>query len=197
MGTAGGGVGTAAGGRHLARTVRNLQRDGRSVALVSARPGVALRASDCGIGVLDPAATHPPWGSHLLCLEASAVPGVIDAVRYARTASRQATGCAAAGSAVAGFLAATPARGGGRRAVAAVQLSALAALLNGTWTATQLPPLPPRDRDPVPWQSMEVSEVLRRLDSGRSGLTGDQVDARQRPPQEAGGGVQFPSHGRL
>ena len=181
------GMETAAGGRHLARTVRTLQGDGRTVALVSARTGTALRAADCGIGVLDPAARHPPWGAHLLCLEATAVPGVIDAVRYARTASRQAAGCAAAGSAVAGFLAAPAVPGAGRRAVTAVQSSALAALLAGTWTATQLPaPVPPAP-EAVAWHSIETREVLARLGSGQAGITNGEADTRWRPPEQPAG----------
>ena len=170
------------GGDHLARSVRALQAEGRVVALISSRPGAALRAADCAIGVVDTREEHPPWGADLLCFHLSEAATIIDAIPLARNASRQAVACAAVGSTVGSLLALPPIPGAGRRAVTAVQLSTLAALAAGTWTAAQLPARRIRpDRQPVRWDTLDASEVLARLKSGPGGLTSSEAANRLRP----------------
>lgn len=174
------------GGDHLARSVRALQADGRVVAVVSSRPGTALRAADCGIGVLDPDEPHPPWGAHLLCLDLRAAASVVDGVRLARTASRQAVAWAAVGSTAATVLALPPVPGAGRRAVTATQLSTLGALATGTWTASRLPAFRPSGNgEQVRWDTLDPADVLGRLGSGPGGLTAAEAAARWTPPVEA------------
>jgi len=100
-----------AGGPALLASVRALQADGRVVAVVSNGHGAALAAADCGIGVLMPAgAPAPPWGAHLLCPNVYTAALVVDATSLARTASRDAIGLAAGGSATAALFALVPGR---------------------------------------------------------------------------------------
>ena len=130
---------TVAGGRALARSVRDLQAEGRVVAVVSGRPGSALMAADLGIGIVDAGQPHPPWGAHVICLSADDAPAVVDATRLARTAGRQSAAISGAGSLVGSLLALGPLPGAGRRAVTAVQLASLVAMAAGGRTATRLP----------------------------------------------------------
>ncbi len=163
-----------ADGEHLARSIRALQAEGRVVALVSTRPGTALRAADCGIGIMAAGEAHPPWGADLLCLHLADASTIVDVTRLARTASRQAVAVAAAGSAAASLFAISPVPGAGRRAMVVVQLSTLAALGVGTWTGAQLPGRPPRsDNTPVAWHALDGAEVVRRLAGGSGGPTAE------------------------
>ena len=163
-----------ADGEHLASSIRALQAEGRVVALVSTRPGIALRAADCGIGVIAAEEAQPPWGADLLCLHLAEAATIVDVTRLARTASRQAVAVAAAGSAAASLFAISPVPGAGRRAMVVVQLSTLAALGVGTWTGAQLPRRPPRrESTPVAWHALDGAEVVRRLAGGSGGATAE------------------------
>jgi len=171
-------------GEHLARSIRALQAEDRVVALVSTRPGAALRAADCGIGVVGTKEAHPPWGADLLCIHLAEAATIVDITRLARTASRQAVAVAAAGSVAASLLAISPLPGAGRRAMVVVQLSTLAALGVGTWTGAQLPRRRPRrEGTPVAWHALDGAEVLRRL-AGESGGATEERPATDdtRPP---------------
>jgi cation-transporting P-type ATPase I len=173
------------GAEHLAHSVRELQAAGSVVALVSARAGAALRAADCGIGILGIDEIHPPWGADLLCLRAVDAATVIDATRLARTASRHAVAVAAAGSASAGWFAFSPLPGAARRTVTAIQLSTLAAMGSGVWTGAQLPRRRARpETPPVAWHSLEPDDVFARLGSGPGGLTESTAASRAKPHEE-------------
>ncbi|HEY5170123.1 MAG TPA: HAD-IC family P-type ATPase, partial [Acidimicrobiia bacterium] len=170
-----------AGGEELAASVRALQTEGRVVAVVSARPGEALAAADCGIGLCIPGG-RPPWGAHLLCPTLYDAALVIEATAVARTASGQAVRIAMAGSAVAALLALGPLPLAGRRAVLAANAAALTAIAVGTWTGASLNGrLKPRDdREPVTWHSLSVAEVVARLGTNSTtGLDAGEADGRR------------------
>ncbi|HZT67560.1 MAG TPA: HAD-IC family P-type ATPase [Acidimicrobiales bacterium] len=172
---------TLAGGRRLATSVELLQREGAVVGLVSSRPGRALRAADVGIGVVA-AGQHPPWGADLLCPHLASAVTVVDAARLARTASRNSVALSALGSGAGGLLALGALPGAGHRALAAAQVSTLAAMAAGVWTAHTLPPTRVVPEPPVAWHSFSSSEVLERLGVGDAGLSADEAD-RRRPPE--------------
>ena len=183
---------TVSGGTALARSIRELQAEGRVVALVSNRAGSALRAADYGIGVFDEGAQHPPWGAHVICLERADAAAAVDATRLARTAARQAVALSASGSIAGSVMALGPLGGAGRRAVTAVQLASLLAIGAGTWTASKLPDRPggpgrqdpkaspSRDRAPT-WHSIEPASVLAELSTTALGLNDEEAAARQIP----------------
>ncbi len=173
------------GGQRLARSIRQLQAEGRVVALVSARAGAAQRAADCGIGVLDAGADHPPWGADLLCAHLALAATVIDGIGLARVAARQVAACAAIGSSSATLLALGPLPGASRRAATATQLASIAALAGGAWTAAQLPRRRPAVvGERTDWHALDAEEVLGRLGSGPGGLSAEEARRRSAPPDE-------------
>ncbi len=180
------------GGDHTARSVRLLQREGRVVALVSRRHGSALRAADCGIGIVHPAERHPPWGADLICFHLAHAATILDAVRLARRANRTSIAISAAGSLAAGALSLGPLPRASRRSVAAAQVASLAAIGTGAWSATALRAREATvEREVVPWHALAVDEVLAELRSGPGGLTGTAAAERTTgtPPAPKGAGV--------
>lgn len=170
-----------AGGQELATSVRALQAEGRVVAVVSARPGEALAAADCGIGVYL-LAGRPPWGAHLLCPTLYDAALVVEATAVARTASGQAVRIAMAGSVLAALLALGPLPRAGRRAVLAANAAALTAMAVGTWTGATLSgrPKPRDDVEPVTWHALPADEVVARLGTNTAtGLDVSEADARR------------------
>ncbi|QIZ37423.1 HAD-IC family P-type ATPase [Saccharopolyspora sp. ASAGF58] len=175
----------APAGTDLAALVRELQADGRGVAVVSTRNRAGLAAADLGIGV----AGHgpPPWGAHLITRpglgEACALLGLIPT---ARTVSRRSAQLAVIGSASGALLAAFgPAVGSQARAAVPVSVCGLLALGAGTYWGMQagrrpVPSVTPR----TPWHAMSASTVLELLDSSPDGLTDG--DAQQRALQRNG-----------
>ncbi|WP_018588420.1 cation-translocating P-type ATPase [Salinispora arenicola] len=169
-----------AGGDRLAETVRQLQRDGAVVMLVSG-DRVALGAADCGLG-LTTDEEPPPWGAHLLVgtdLRISAL--VVEAAGVARRMTEQNIRLGFAGTGLGALSALTAAREQlPGRSLAAVNGTAALAFAHGVWRAQRLPnrtgaPTPHRT---VPWHLMPVRTVLDRLDSGSDGL--DPVEADRR-----------------
>ena len=171
-----------AGGNLLARSVRQLQADGRVVALISHRAGSALRAADLGIGVAVSEADHFPWGADVVCINPADVPAVIDSTRLARSASKIAVGLAASGSLVGGFASLGSTSGAGRKAVSAVQIASLAAIFTSEWLASKLPGRPPVTGEKVgagpDWHALDPAEVLDGLASRPTGLDEREVAAR-------------------
>src|SRR6267143_4578394 len=77
----------------------------QTCALPISHGGAALRAADCGVGILAPG-KPPPWGAHLICGPGLAAAHlVVEATTAAVRASRRSAGLAVAGSAVGGVLA--------------------------------------------------------------------------------------------
>src|SRR5438128_6384786 len=92
------------GGEALAESVRMLQGDGCSVVLVCADDPAALRAADCGIGMIVDDAV--PWSADLLAnsdLEAARL--VVEASAVAYEVSRQSVALALGGSSLGAILA--------------------------------------------------------------------------------------------
>lgn len=168
------------GGTAIGRAVRDLQRDGHVVALVSARQRSALAAADVGIGVRR-GDTPTPWGAHLITsrglLDAWLV---LQAVPAARTASRRGVAASAYGSAVAGLVAlAGPRRGARSRAGLAVNGAAAASLAGGAWATEALRRLDePTGDDVSEWHALSTDQVFERLHTRMAGLTAAEVDQR-------------------
>ncbi|MER7268802.1 HAD-IC family P-type ATPase [Micromonospora carbonacea] len=167
------------GGPRTVDTVRQLQRDGAVVLLLSA-DRTALGASDCGLGVAGPD-DLPPWGAHLLVgtdLRVAAL--IIEAVGVAHrmTAQNIRLSLAGTGLGALGAFTADPRQLPGRT-LAAVNGAAALAFLNGVWRAGRLPDradsAPPA---PTAWHLMPADAVLHQLGTGPAGL--DDAEAQRR-----------------
>ncbi len=176
---------TVAGGTALARSIRQLQAEGRVVALVSHKAGAAMRAADLGIGIVHPEEPRPPWGADVICLNALDAPAVIDATRLARTAGKQAVTLAAVGSLAASLLAFGQTRGAARRAMTAIHLASAASMGAGIRVGTQLSPRPAVESPEasVPWHALDVDSVMAGLAAAADGLTEEEAASRA-PPSE-------------
>ena len=177
------------GGSRLTASVRRLQEEGRAVALVAARNGSALAASDLGIAVPRSAAAVP-WGGHVICMtglkDACLMMEALSAAH--RTSSRSAALTAAAAS-VAVFLAlVAPSRTVERRALTVLGLAAIGNLGLGTWSAVSVggrPPPVPAER--TPWHAMPPEVALRLLGSSSDGLEEAEAARRLMDVQDTNG----------
>lgn len=138
-------------GARLAAAIRELQEQGRAVALVSGGGAAALAAADCGIGVLDET-RQPPWGAHLLCGPGLAEACLLlEATAGAKAVSRRGVLLAMYGFVAGALLAlAGPRRGATGRALVAVNAAAAVGLAAGAWSAVSLAHRPgpsPSDAD--------------------------------------------------
>jgi magnesium-transporting ATPase (P-type) len=169
------------GGDQLADAVRDLQREG-AVVLVVSGDRAALGAADCGLGVSAPE-DLPPWGAHLLVgddLRTSAL--LIDATGVARRMTGQNIRIAMAGTGLGALGAFTADRERlPRPTLAAVNGAGALAFAHGVWRARRLPD---RTRTPVPaltaWHLMPVPTVLDQLGTRPEGLTGEEAARRRR-----------------
>jgi len=177
------------GDMELAASVRELQAEGRVVAVVSAHSPAGLAAADVGIGITR-ADSPPPWGSSLLCGPSlSEACLLLRSVPFARKASRRSAQMAIAG-AVAGSLLAIlgPANGAPGRAQVPVQVTALLALAASTWWGTRPMRMPaPVPVTRTPWHAMPPHVVLDRLRTSPDGLDDEEASRRRRgrPEQES------------
>lgn len=165
--------------------VRALQRAGQGVMLVDDRRAAALRAADCGVGLVTPGRT-PPWGAHVLggrSLEDVRV--LVEACAAARTVARQSVWLTEAGIG-AGVLLSFGSLGAmaAERVTTAVNVAALAAMANGVRLAWSIDADAPRlpSADATPWHRLAVDEVLARLGTSLAGLADDEA-ARRRVPE--------------
>ncbi|HEY0471695.1 MAG TPA: HAD-IC family P-type ATPase, partial [Kribbella sp.] len=187
--------GQVAAGSRLRASIVTLQEDGHGVVLVSAQGGSAQAAADVGIGLVGHSGT-PPWSADVLC-----GPGLAEAwrlletVAVARRVSRRSAKLAVTGSAAGVLLSlAGPARGAGSRAMAAVDVAAIVAMIDGTWNAVALSrraaPLP---ADRTQWHAMDPESVLGLLDSSPAGLSerdaGRRLSSIERADDVADGGI--------
>ena len=175
---------SVAGGHRLAASIRSLQAEGHVVALVGRGPTGALRAADCGIGVLA-SGRRPPWGADLIIgpgLGAAVI--VLAACRPARQVSWLGVQLAAGGSVMGGTLALlAPPFTASRRAILPVNGAALASLAGGAWKGLSVARRPtPVASSPVAWHALAPEEVLERLGTTRHGLTRQQAARRRRDP---------------
>ncbi len=172
-----------AGGTHLASSVRELQAEGRTVAVVSTRSAAALTASDVGIGVQR---DTPPWSADVVCPDGASTHLLLSSVQGARSASRQAAGLSTAGSSVAALFAAFgPSAGAPARASLPIQCATLGAVGAGTWigmqTSRQPPPVP---QQRTPWHAMPPETVLNVLSTSERGLSASSAADRTTPRNE-------------
>ncbi|WP_018254904.1 cation-translocating P-type ATPase [Salinispora mooreana] len=178
-----------AGGAQLTETVRQLQRDGAVVMLLS-DDRWALAAADCGLG-LTTDEELPPWGAHLLVgtdLGTSAL--VVEAAGAARRMTRQNIRLGLGGTGLGALSALTAAREQlPYRTQAAVNGTAALAFAHGVWRAHHLPTPTeaPAGRASVPWHLMPVGSVLDELGSSFDGLDPPEAD-RRRSDQVPDGG---------
>jgi len=173
---------TLPGGEALYRGVRELQRAGRTVCVVTQGDSRALDAADLGIALV-PEGGEVAWSAHILCRDdVSDVRLLIESAKVARDVSRQSVNVALASASlgaiasVIGLLPMTPAR-----VLSIVNLASLVSMGNGVRLASDFGrrPLPP-PRDPTPWHALEADGVLARLSSSENGLSPREVSARVR-----------------
>ncbi|MGW0765819.1 HAD-IC family P-type ATPase [Streptomyces sp. NPDC002676] len=175
-----------AGGDRLLDDVRELQRDGDGVLLLS-HDRRALAAADVGVGLADPRGT-PPWGADLyLDRDPASAVVIVSACRTARTTARAGVRLAQAAAAVgATAVLAGRARRPAARGVTAFNAAAGLGLVAGVWVAVRLlrrpPPLP---MPPHPWHAMDPATVLDRTGGGDEGLTAEEARERATSAGEA------------
>ncbi|HEX4866520.1 MAG TPA: cation-transporting P-type ATPase [Acidimicrobiales bacterium] len=166
---------------HLAAEVRRRQQAGEVVLVIgTAQTNAGLAVADCAIGIAGTG--HPtPWSAHVLCpADRGLASLVVEACPVAQEVSSQSAGIALAGASVAGLVSFTGLVPGlANRATSAVNLATAVAVANGARAALGVTrrPIPP-PRDPTPWHSLPVEEVLDRLGSSWQGL--DEVAALAR-----------------
>jgi cation-transporting ATPase I len=169
----------------LIRELRSLQLQRRCVALVAdADRSDALAAADLGIG-LRRSGENPPWRADLVVdgpLERAGE--VLEACGLARDVARQSVSLAEIGATMGVFLSLQGLESTNPGHVKlAVNTVALVALANGVRKVFELEGRePPPRRESTPWHALAVEEVLERLDTDRTGLSPEQVQARYEPP---------------
>ncbi|WP_067279622.1 cation-translocating P-type ATPase [Streptomyces jeddahensis] len=173
------------GGDRLPDSVRDLQRDGTGVLVIS-RHRAALQAADVGVGVTG-ADGAPPWGADLYVdADPAAAVVVVEACRAAREAAHrgvrlaQASAAIGAATAMAGRSPRTAAR-----SMTAFNGAAALGIATGVWSAARLlrhPAPPPTSQ--YPWHAMDPATVLARTGARDSGLTAEEARARAVPAGE-------------
>ncbi|WP_055489190.1 HAD-IC family P-type ATPase [Streptomyces sp. TP-A0356] len=164
----------------LLDAVRDLQRDGRGVLLIS-RDRSALVAADVGVGLADSEGT-PPWGADLyMDSDPATAVVVVQACRTAREAARWGVRLAQASAAVgATATLAGRARRPAARGVTAFNTAAVIGTVLGAWSAVRLlrRPVPVTGASRQPWHAMDPATVLARTGSRETGLTTEEALAR-------------------
>ncbi|HEY0620550.1 MAG TPA: heavy metal translocating P-type ATPase, partial [Kribbella sp.] len=187
--------GQVAAGSRLRASIVALQEDGHGVVLVSAEGGSAQAAADVGIGLVGRSGT-PPWSADVLCGPGLAEAWrLLESVAVAKRVSRRSAKLAVTGSAAGVLLSlAGPAQGAGSRAMTAIDVAAVVAMIDGTWSAVALSrraaPLP---ADRTRWHAMDSDAVLELLDSSPAGLSerdaGRRLSSMEREEDGADGGI--------
>lgn len=149
-------------GRSVRHLVRNLQREGHTVAMLSTRAHRALAAADAGIGLIGPGTRHIPWSADALCRDLDQVHRLLAMIEPARRASERGRVLALSACALGGLLFVTAPRRRGRWPVTAAQFAGLLSGAASAWRAgrTELE----TTRTPLlPWHAMESEDVLALL----------------------------------
>ncbi|MFD8501601.1 HAD-IC family P-type ATPase [Streptomyces sp. NPDC059687] len=168
-------------GERLTHSVRDLQRNGDGVLLIS-RNRHALRAADVGVGLTGPKGA-PPWGADIYVKggDLAAALLLVRACRGARESARRGVRLAqaAAGVGATAVLAGRSTRPE-ERGVTAFSAAAALGTVVGVWSATRLlrRPRPSTATTRHPWHAMAPSTVLDRTGSRVEGLTGEEVRRR-------------------
>ncbi len=170
-----------AGGNRLVASIRELQREGKGVLVISGgHAHAALRAADCAIGLPGEGRPHP-WSADLVTSAGLADAYlVIEALPVAREVSRRSSLVALAGSGVGGAWSMFgPAASAGRRAALPVNAAALIAQSQGLLSAAELGRRPtPTPASRTPWHTMDTAAVLTALGTTTQGL--EVAEARRR-----------------
>ncbi|MET8963853.1 cation-transporting P-type ATPase [Streptomyces sp. NPDC004074] len=167
-------------GERLTHSVRDLQRDGDGVLLIS-RNRHALRAADVGVGLTGPKCA-PPWGADVYVKDGDLAAALllVRACRGARESAHRGVRLAQAAAAV-GATAALAGRSTRpeERGVTAFSAAAALGTVVGVWSAARLLRHPrPSTATRHPWHAMAPSTVLDRTGSRAEGLTGAEVRRR-------------------
>ncbi|SEH89267.1 H+-transporting ATPase [Mycolicibacterium rutilum] len=149
----------------LAEAVRELQRQGRVVAVLSTVAAEALSAADVAIGLLSE--EHPPpWPADLLAPDLAAVWRIAHALPAARRASRQGVELATSASMLGGLLMVPGVRG---RGPGPVTVGAAAGLMIGTLLARgALGDDVPNHAPELEWHAMTAEQVQEHLPPPRT-----------------------------
>ncbi|SPM29144.1 haloacid dehalogenase, partial [Mycobacterium terramassiliense] len=146
----------------LARAVAELQRAGRTVAVLSALGAQAISAADVALGVLpQPGAGPPAWCADLLLPDLAAAWRVLHALPAAKAATQRGAGISAGATAMGSLLMIPGIRGLGP---GPVTTGAAAGALSGYLLArgTMAADLP-RPASAHEWHAMSVDQVRRAL----------------------------------
>ncbi|MHB8671286.1 MAG: HAD-IC family P-type ATPase, partial [Acidimicrobiales bacterium] len=168
------------GGAGLPGSVRTLQEDGCSTALVARGDPEALVAADCSLEVPGSGGRATLAGHLVTARGLEDACFLVEAIGAAHESSRQAAAIALAGAGVASVLALVgPPRLAAGRAMTTVNLASLVSLANGTRAAVALTRRPARHHQPAPpWHELDEAEVLDVLETSREGLSEAQVRRR-------------------
>ncbi|WP_067862142.1 cation-translocating P-type ATPase [Nocardia shimofusensis] len=151
--------------RSMSKIVRELQRDGHMVAVLSPRAHKAMAAADVAIGLArrDHGTWQIPWAADVVCRDMTQVHRVLAAVAPARRMSERGRSLALSAAALGGLLlAVAPERENSTVPMTAAHSTALITGAFTGWRAVRAEPeitLAPS----LPWHSLEPDEVLARL----------------------------------
>nr|WP_082951512.1 cation-translocating P-type ATPase [Mycobacterium sp. 852002-51057_SCH5723018] len=149
----------------LARAVAELQRAGRTVAVLSSSGAQAISSADVALGVMAPGAA-PPWCADLLLPDLSATWRVLHALPAAKAATERGVGISAGATAMGSLLMIPGVRGLGP---GPVTTGAAAGMLSGYLLAHGVMGADtPRPAAVHEWHAMSVEQVRRALPPPRS-----------------------------
>ncbi|HEU4360085.1 MAG TPA: cation-translocating P-type ATPase, partial [Mycobacterium sp.] len=146
----------------LANTLADLQRAGRTVAVLSSAGAQALSSADVGLGVMANAGGTPPWNADLILFDLAGAWQVLHALPAARQAAQRGIAISTAASAMGALLMVPDVRGS--RGPGPVTIGAAAGLLSGYLLARQTIRTPvPRPAPAYDWHAMSVQQVRAAL----------------------------------
>lgn len=149
----------------LAEAVADLQRDGRTVAVLSSTAGRALAGADVALGVMPVGdSTPPPWDADLLLADLAGAWQVLRALPAAREASQSGITLSTSASALGAVLMVPGVRARRGRGPGPVTLGAAAGLMSGYLLARRVVRAPaPRPAVVHEWHAMSVEQVRELL----------------------------------
>lgn len=159
----------------LAGAVETLQRDGRTVAVLSVDAPQALGAADLAIGLLGRGGGIP-WQADVLAVDLAAVWRLVHAMPAARRASERGVELSTGGTLLGALLMVPGVRGRGPGPVTA---GAAAGLVNGFWLArSALLDAEPKAAPVEDWHAMTPEQVRSRIAETHAA----EQDSRRRQP---------------
>lgn len=167
---------------HVATDIAALQHDGHVVMFVSGRAHRGLRSADVGVGVQTPG-HRAPFGAHLVVKQGLGQAWLLlAAIRRARTVSQRSALIALAGATTGGTWALVgPGRTAARRAMLAVNSSALLSMAHGAVAGVGVAAISaPRAPAVTRWHEIDAPDVFGLVGSGPAGLSATDRDQRRR-----------------